>query len=425
MKFTDIYIKNLKPEPTKYYKREANGFAVKVWPSGVKTWVYIYTFESKRKEMRLGEYPAMKLADARTKYNEAYELHKNGRDPGAEERQQKEERRLADTIEDLVKEYIKKHAKVNKRSWKNDERLLNKEVVPIWGDRKAEDIRKRDVVLLLESIVERGSPAMSNQTLKIVRKMFNFAVERDILQHTPCTGVKALAPNNSRERTLNEAEIKALWANLDAGIISDEIKRALKLILVTAQRPGEVIGMRTTEIDKHWWTIPSERAKNGRTHRVYLTSLAVSLIGDTKGKDFLFPCPHKKKIKQIEAHAVGVAVRRNLAWPVTDKNGKPLFDADGNPVTENKLGIEQFTPHDLRRTAATFLAKMGNMDEVIDAVLNHAKQGVIKVYNQYRYDAEKQKALEAWERKLNSIISGTKSNVVAINSRKKNQQIKS
>ncbi len=68
---------------------------------------------------------------------------------------------------------------------------------------------------------------------------------------------------------------------------------------------------------------------------------------------------------------------------------------------------------------------MGNMDEVIDAVLNHAKQGVIKVYNQYRYDAEKQKALEAWERKLNSIISGTKSNVVAINSRKKNQQIKS
>ncbi|MEI8355586.1 MAG: integrase arm-type DNA-binding domain-containing protein [Deltaproteobacteria bacterium] len=418
MKFTDIYIKNQKPEPTKYYKREAHGFAVKVWPSGVKTWVYIYTFESKRKEMRLGEYPAMKLADARTKYNEAYELHKNGRDPGAEERQQKEERRLADTIEDLVKEYIKKHAKVNKRSWKNDERLLNKEVVTIWGDRKAEDIRKRDVVLLLESIVERGSPAMSNQTLKIVRKMFNFAVERDILHHTPCTGVKALAPNNSRERTLNEAEIKALWANLDAGIISDEIKRALKLILVTAQRPGEVIGMRAAEIDKHWWTIPSERAKNGRTHRVYLTNLAVSLIGDTKGKDFLFPCPHKKKIKQIEAHAVGVAVRRNLAWPVTNKNGKPLFDTDGNPVTENKLGIEQFTPHDLRRTAATFLAKMGNMDEVIDAVLNHAKQGVIKVYNQYRYDTEKQKALEAWERKLNSIIKGEKGKVISIGNKK-------
>ena len=263
MKFTDTFIRNLKPEQKKYYKREAYGFAIKVWPSGAKTWIYIYTQDGKRKEMRLGEYPAIKLADARTKYNEAYELHKNGRDPGAEDRQKQEERRLADTVEDLVKEYIKKHAKVNKRSWQDDERLLNKEVVPLWGDRKAEDIRKRDVVLLLEGIVERGSPAMSNQTLKIVRKMFNFAVERDILQHTPCAGVKALAPNNSRERTLNETEIRTLWANLDTGIISDEIKRALKLILVTGQRPGEVIGMRKAEIDDRWWTIPSERAKNG------------------------------------------------------------------------------------------------------------------------------------------------------------------
>lgn len=419
MKFTDIYIRNLKAEQTKYYKREAHGFAIKVWPSGAKTWVYIYTFDGKRKEMRLGEYPAMKLADARTKYTEAYELHKNDRDPGAEDRQKKEERRLADTIEDLVKEYIKKHAKINKRSWKDDERLLNKEVVPLWGDRKAVDIRKRDVVLLLEGIVERGSPAMSNQTLKIVRKMFNFAVERDILQHSPCAGVKALAPNNSRERTLSESEIKSLWTNLDSGIISDEIKRALKLILVTAQRPGEVIGMRAAEIDKRWWTIPSERAKNGRTHRVYLTDLAVQLIGDTEKKDFLFPCLHKKKIKQIETHAVGVAVRRNLAWPLVDKSGKPLFDADGKPATENKLGVEQFTPHDLRRTAATFLAQMGTMDEVIDAVLNHAKQGIIKVYNQYRYDKEKQMALESWERKLNSIIAGTKNKVVSIAKRKK------
>ncbi len=116
---------------------------------------------------------------------------------------------------------------------------------------------------------------------------------------------------------------------------------------------------------------------------------------------------------------MGVAVRRNLAWPLTDKSGKPLFDSDGKLATENKLGVEQFTPHDLRRTAATFLAQMGTMDEVIDAVLNHAKQGIIKVYNQYRYDKEKQMALEAWERKLNSIIAGTKNNVVSITTRKK------
>jgi integrase len=417
--FTDTMIRKLKPEEKKYVRGEGNGFTIRVMPSGVKTWLFVYSIDGKRRELNLGSYPDVSLESARRKFEDFRKKVKSGIDPLAEKKQAVNERRLAPTVADLVKEYIEKHAKINKRSWQNDERLLNKEVVAIWGDLKAGDIRKRDVVLLLESILERGSPGMSNQTLKIVRKMFNFAVERDILQHTPCTGVKALAPNNCRERVLNEAEIRAFWTNLDAGIISDEIKRALKLILVTGQRPGEVIGMRTAEIDGRWWTIPSERAKNGRSHRVYLTDLALGLIGDTDGKDFLFPCPHKDKIKKIEAHALGVAVRRNLAWPITDSKGKPLFDADGKPATENKLGIDQFTPHDLRRTAATFLAEMGTMDEVIDAVLNHAKQGVIKVYNQYRYDKEKQMALEAWERKLNSIIAGTKNNVVSIRNHKK------
>jgi integrase len=126
----------------------------------------------------------------------------------------------------------------------------------------------------------------------------------------------------------------------------------------------------------------------------------------------LFPCPHKKKEQAIDPHALAIAVHRNLAWPVTGKDGKPLYDKDGKPVTENRLGIDQFTPHDLRRTAATFMTEMGTMDEVIDAILNHVKQGVIKVYNEYRYDKEKQAALEAWETKLNSIITGTKSKVV-------------
>jgi len=127
---------------------------------------------------------------------------------------------------------------------------------------------------------------------------------------------------------------------------------------------------------------------------------------DAKYDGFIFPCPHRTKDKPIDPHALAIAVSRNLAWPITDKKGKPLYGKDGKPATENKLGVDQFTPHDLRRTAATFMAQMGEMDEVIDAILNHAKQGVIKVYNQYRYDKEKQTALESWERKLKSITTG-------------------
>ena len=274
---------------------------------------------------------------------------------------------------------------------------------------------------------------MSNQALKIVRKMFAFAVERDILQATPFTGVKALAPNVTRDRTLSESEITTLWNTLPSCAISDELQRALKLILITAQRPGEVSGMHTTEIDGAWWTIPAERSKNGLAHRVFLTESAQEQIADqiaatreargitdgTEYAGFVFPTPHLAKIQSLDSHALAVAIRRNLKWPLTNAKGKPLFNADGTPATENKIGVDQFTPHDLRRTAATFMSQLGELDEVIDAVLNHKKQGIIKVYNQNRYDREKQQALEAWGRKLQSIISGgSKNNAVSIGTAK-------
>jgi integrase len=416
--FTDTMIKKLKPEEKKYTRSEGNGFTIRIMPSGVKSWLYLFNFDGNRLEMNFGIYPDVSLETARQKFEDAKKKVKNGINPKEEEENNAEARRKAPTVADLVDDYIKKHAMKFKKSWKDDERLLNKEIIPLWGKRKAVDITKRDVILLLESIVDRGTPAMSNQVLKIVRKMFNFAIERDILEHTPCTKVKALAPNTRRERKLNEAEIKTLWGKLDSAAISDEIKRALKLVLTTAQRPGEVAGLHTKEIDGNWWTIPPERAKNGYEHRVYLTKTACEIISDAiesakLSKEipadqeyigFVFPCPHKKKEQSIDSHALPVAVRRNLAWQLTDKKGKPLYDEDGNPVTENRLGIDQFTPHDLRRTASTFMASMKFMDEVINAVLNHVKQGIIRTYNLHHYDKEKQEALEAWEKKLTSIV---------------------
>jgi len=397
-----------------YYDSEFDGFGVRVSHTGKKYFVRGWV-GGKRIRVMIGSHPIKTAETARSEAKIKLGQMESGIDPNEREREKVKEQKARKeeiTVKKLVSEYIERHAKVKKRSWEADERLLNKEIIPTWGTRKAKDITKRDVTLLLESIIDRGTPAMSNQVLKIARKVFNFGIERDILPHTPFTGVKALAPNNSRERALSEAEIKTLWECIDTAAISDEIRRALKLVLVTAQRPGEVAGMHVNEIDGQWWTIPTDRAKNGRTHRVFLTPLALELIGDTAGKGFIFPCPHQDKIKAIEAHALPVAVRRNLAWPVTDSKGKPLFTAEGKPATENRLGIEHFTPHDLRRTAATFMAMAGEMDEVIDAVLNHVKGGIIKVYNLYRYDLEKQLALETWERKLRSILTGEAGKVI-------------
>jgi len=411
-RFTDKHIKNLKPREKEYWEREGQGFAIRVLPSGEKAWYFIYTFNGRKRYMRLkdGGYPDVSLADAREAFDIAKVKVKNEIDPLAEKQAERDERRKAPTIADLVNEYIERHAKRFKKSWAKDEAILNRDVVPAWGKRKAADITKRDVLLVLEGIVNRDAPAMANNCFQIIRKMFNWAVEQDILPHTPCSGVKLPSPKLARERALSESEIKALWENLGRTDLnmSPESRRALKLILVTAQRPGEVIGMHSSEIDGRWWTIPSERAKNGKAHRVYLTDTALSLVGDTHGKGYIFPTPHREKEKPIGDTALAVTVNRNMNIPITDKNGKPLFTADGKPATENRLVVDHFTPHDLRRTAATFMAKNGEMDEVIDAVLNHAKQGVIKVYNQYRYDKEKQAALEAWENKLKIILAGDK-----------------
>ena len=418
MKFTDTFIKNLKPETSKFYKREANGFTVKVWPSGNKTWCYVYTFDGRRKEMKLGEYPAVTLADARTKYNAAYELHKNGVDPGDAEHKQQEGHRASLSVSSLADKYIEEWAKPNKRSWLADKRTLDVEIIPKWGQRKAKDIQRRDVKQLLQDIATRA-PVMANRTRALLSKLFNFALEWEIVELNPCMGVKAVIKEEPATRTLTDDEIKELWDALETpGTLyaSPEILRCLKLILLTGQRPGEVVGMHSAEIDGQWWTIPAERAKNGRDHRVFLTETARGIIGSKAG--FVFESPTSGRIQEdgtprdpqpIAVNALAHVTRRNVEKPKDVSDTEPTNEADQEETDtiRRKLIMQPWTPHDLRRTCATKLSELGYTDEIIDAVLNHKKKGIVATYNLNRYDREKQKALETWGRKLDSIITGT------------------
>lgn len=175
----------------------------------------------------------------------------------------------------------------------------------------------------------------------------------------------------------------------------------------------------------------------------YLTDTAMELIteqiadnresqeipDDVDYAGFIFDSPASGRIGEdgaprprqaIANSSIAMVIRRNISAPVLDDKGKPLFTADGKPTVKNLLGVADFTPHDLRRTAATFMSQLGELDEIIDAVLNHTKQGIIRTYNLNRYDREKQTALESWERKLQAIIAGAgKGNVVSINTAKK------
>lgn len=433
MKFTDKYIYNLKPKDKMYQLREGDGFGIRILSSGVKIWIFTYTIAGRRRQMNLGSYPGITLANARARLLDVRKAFKDGQDPQEvgfvwhrnPEREKREAEEAAEqerkkpTVRKLADEYMTLHAKINKRetSWKEDERLLNKDVLPLWGERKACDIKKRDCVLLLEAFMDR--PALCHNILKLTRKMFNFSVERDILKHTPFTGVKAPVQISHRERVLSEDEIRALWTTeLPKASMSTEVKNILKIALLTGQRVGEICGITPQEIDGEWWTIPGQRTKNGVTHRVYLTKTVRSILGTPKG-EYYFPSPkinntNKNGIpanNHINKNAVSSAVRRNLKG----YKGRRITEGEKLKMVkvreDRKMELDHFTPHDLRRTCATFLSGIGQSDEVIDALLNHKKTGVIKIYNHNNYAAEKQVALEAWECKLFSIINLNKDNI--------------
>lgn len=412
-RFTDKMVEKLKPLDRIVDIREADGFGIRVLPSGVKTWFYIYRFDGKRRFANLGHYPAISLADARTLHRQALSQVERGLDPLAIAETKRVERKRTPILSDFVNEYIHLYAQPKLKSWKKIQQALDREIIPVLGKMKITDIKRRDVSVILNEIGLRA-PVMANRIQAYVRHLFAWAVDQGVIEHNPVAGMKRTGGKEEpKQRNLSAEEIKNLWHSLDRPELSitTEIRKAIKLVLLTAQRPGEVIGMHSSEIDGNWWTIPGSRAKNGLTHRVYLTATTLSLIGDIIGKGFIFKTAGEAD-KPMTELAMNTAIRRHLFCPLKDSTGKPLYQKDGKPATENLLGVDHFTPHDLRRTAASLLSDIGHIDEHIDALLNHKKQGVKRVYIINRYDREKQAMLEALERRILSVINEAADNKV-------------
>jgi integrase len=416
MKFTDRSIAALKTKPERYevWEDGRTGLGVRVSPKGRKSWVFMYRFGGKARRMGLGTYPAVGLASAHVMHAQAKELLNRGVDPGAQQIERKRAERDAETVNDLAEEYLEKWARPRKRSAGEDERIIRKDVLPAWGKKKARDIRRRDVILLLDTIMERGAPIAANRTLGVIRRLFNFGVSRDLLDATPVAMVKAPAKETPRERVLSPEELRIFWNDLEKGPISSGICLALKLQLVTAQRKGEIIGAAQSEFDldeEMVWTIPPERAKNGKTHRVPLSPLAVSLIKNAQAladeSEWLFPSP--RGFVPVAGQAVNQALNRALMPPTKRPKAAKL-------ARKPAVRLSGVTPHDLRRTAASQMAGLGISRLIISKILNHIETNVTAIYDQYGYDNEKRHALDTWAAHLESVVSGkpAASNVVSL-----------
>jgi integrase len=348
--------------------------------------------------MTIGTYPPLTLANARVLQAKAKESKEEGEDPGVAHIAKRRAERQAHSVADLVEEYLEKHARPNKRSAAVDERVLKKEVVPVWGRRKAKDITRRDIITLLDGVVDRGSPVMANRLLAMVRRMFGFAVERDILGASPCVYIKAPTKETPRDRVLSSTEIAAFWHGLEKASMMPLTRLALKLLLVTAQRRDEVVSAAWSEfnLSDGVWEIPASRSKNGRAHRVPLSALACDLLNQAQdlGEGSLWLCPSPWANGLMDPTSVTRAMRVNLS----------------------RIGVDNATPHDLRRSAASHMTEMGTPRLVVSKVLGHSDGSITAIYDRFEYWPQKKQALEAWAAHLEEITSGkpTTSNVVSL-----------
>lgn len=357
MRLTERNLKAVEP-PAKGRLRLSDeaipGFCAIVRPNGTISFALRYKIRSRDRLIAIGPWPEWSATAARDRALELRQEIARGGDP----LDAKQAKRAAMTVRQLADLYCRKYAQF-KRTGERDRAYLDMDVLPKIGSRIAADITSRDVRRVFEA--KSDTPIAANRLLSIVGKMFRWAVEQEILDSSPCFGIKKHT-EKPKQRALSPQEIRKLWLQFSES--PSQIATILRLILATAQRPGEVAGMRWDEIEDQWWTIPGDRTKNGKPNRVWLPQGIVELLPE--GEGVVFPGSYvaalSRFVKSVDC-----------------------------------LGMEPWMPHDLRRTASTQLATLGVLPHVIDRILNHTDPSTReRHYNLYAYDKERKEAAEKW-----------------------------
>ena len=407
-KMTAVTVEKIKPGDSRIEKPDTlvKGLVLVVQTTGSKSWQLRYRAGGVRRRMALGSYPDVSLADARKAATDALVVVSAGGDPVGEKRAEKVVAELSerDQVKNLVEQFAKRHLSTL-RSGATVKRELERHVVSVWGERDIHSITKRDVIDLLDAIADSGRAVSANRVRSYMSKFLNWCVERDVIDQSPATGVKPVAKEKSRERVLSDDEIRWLWTACDR--VGQPWGPLGKLLLLTGQRLGEVCGMTDREIDGDLWSLSGERTKNGRAHTVPLSGAAVAAlasVGRIKGARGLILTTTGDT--PLSGYTKG---RNHLAEAMAEI----ASEETGEPIE-----IDHWTFHDLRRTAATGMARLGIPVRVTEAVLNHVSGtggGIVAVYQRHDFAEEKRHALDAWASFVTDLVEGRRAdNVVKI-----------
>lgn len=270
--FTDVKVRALAAKnerQTDFFDPSVPAFGVRVSPKGTKSFFVMYRIGGKQKRLTLGRYPTLSLSEARKQAKAALYAVAAGKDP------QSKKEVSSGTVEGFngfIEDFLTKYAAPRNRTWGETERILRREFLPVWTTRSLTQITKADVLQILDSIVARGSPQSANAAFAAIRRAFGWAVERGILQTSPCERLQMPSPVTERDRVLTPLEIAKIWRAADE--MGFPYGRLIQMLMLTGQRRSEVALMEWNEVDWHTsnWKIPSSKTKNKTEHIVPLTS---------------------------------------------------------------------------------------------------------------------------------------------------------
>lgn len=396
---------------TRYRIEGVDGLWLDVGPRGNRVWYVRYQPGSRTTRnfrfYRIGNIEQIGLADATKRAKEIIgEVHGKERDPQAE---RVEKNKQGKTFGDLFEDWFERHAEPTLARAPTDRIRYRTHIEPDFAKKRLKDIKRVDIGKFRDKIAKDASPLTSNAVIDLIGRVFNWAVDEGMMEMNPAARMRKIGEAKPRERILTQTDIPKFWQALDdmetmtgehmaraetGRMLSSSTRSVLRLLLLTAQRRGEVVGARKSELEldgsEPVWTIPGERTKNGLLHRMPLCPLAraefeKAVKASPEDSPFVFPSAAKPKEETITALSITRAMARLV----------------------RQLKIADVSPHDLRRTVGTQLARLGIPLHVRSLVLNHSPQsrGVTDaVYNRYAYDKEKREALLLWEHELVNLI---------------------
>jgi len=411
MALTDIKLRHLKPREKTYIEADGGGLYVEVSPKGAKVWKLRYRFEGRQEKARLGAYPDYSLAEARAWRDDCKALVARGLSPaalkrgdpipddateGAQDlagaflrdwhpktvaaiRATEEATRQAETLEAFAWRWYREVAEPSNSNPRNIKRALEKDIIPALGTKAVTEVTVADVLSLADRIKARGADQMALVTRNILKRIFAYAIAREVATFNPAAAVEAkyIATAKSREVALTQDELGRLLRGIYQSNIARAQKLALHLLILTMVRKSELIEARWSEIDLDaaQWAIPGERMKKDRPHLVALSTQAVAMFeelqGLSGGAEWVFPSRNDPR-KPIAKTTLNYAVRS--------------LDLD----------VRDFVIHDFRRTASTHLHEAGFNSDWIEKALAHETKGIRGVYNRAQYADQRREMLQWW-----------------------------